>query len=162
HNPTTEMDLALWALGVDARGDADSREALLHRSPEELATSYRDRSLPARLQEGLAGFLARYGFRGIGEIDIGVPRWSGDPTPLLGALANYARLDDDAPTPDAQFARAEREAEAMVAALGERVRGPRRVVVRFLLGRARALVGTREAPKFHVIRLLAAPARELL
>jgi rifampicin phosphotransferase len=162
NNPTTEMDLALWSLSVDLRADPDSRSALLERTPAELGAAYRAAALPARLQDGLSAFLSRYGFRCIGEIDLGVPRWSEDPAHLLGALANYVRLDRDAPAPDAQFARGQREAEAMVASLLARVRGPRRLLLRFALRRLRALIGTREVPKFHLIRLLVAPARELL
>src|SRR5207248_9085139 len=78
------------------------------------------------------------------------------------ALANYARLGESLLAPDAQFARGEREAEAMLRTLLGRVRGPKRLLLRFLLRRMRVLIGAREAPKFHVIRLLATPARELL
>ena len=162
HNPTTEMDLALWALCADVRADADSRDALLRRSPVELAGRYRDGTLPARLQAGLKSFLDRYGFRSIGEIDIGVERWSENPEHILGALANYIRLGDDALAPDAQFAKGAREAEAMIGSLLTRVHGPRRAILRVVLGRVRALIGMREAPKFHIIRLLATPSRELL
>jgi len=162
HNPTTEMDLALWSLSVAVRADPASRDALLGRSPGELAAAYRSEALPERLQDGLSSFLGRYGFRSIGEIDIGVERWSEEPAHILGALANYLRLGDDSLAPDEQFARASREADAMVAALVGRVHGPRRVLLRFVLGRVRALIGSREAPKFHVIRLLATPSRELL
>jgi phosphohistidine swiveling domain-containing protein len=162
NNPTTEMDLALWSLSVDVRADRDSRSALLERMPAELAAVYRAAALPPRLQDGLSGFLSRYGFRSIGEIDIGVPRWSEDPTHILGALANYVRLEDDALAPDTQFAKGEREAEAMVASMLGRVHGPRRLVLRLVLRRLRALIGSREAPKFHIIRLVATPARELL
>lgn len=162
HNPTIEMDLALWTLCTEVREEPDSRKALLERSPAELAAAYREGTLPARLQSGLAGFLTRYGFRCIGEIDIGVERWSENPEHILGALANYVRLGDDALAPDAQFARGEREAEAMIAALLARVHGPRRSLLRFALSRVRALIGSREAPKFHIIRLLFTPSRELL
>src|SRR5947208_13242414 len=68
HNPTTEMNLALWALCTDVREDADSREALIKRTPAELSAGYRRGTLPPRLQAGLESFLARYGFRSIGEI----------------------------------------------------------------------------------------------
>lgn len=161
-NPTTEMDLALWSLSVDLRADRAARAALLERSPADLAAAYRAAELPARLQAGLSAFLSRYGFRSIGEIDIGVPRWSEDPTHILGALANYVRLDDGALAPDVQFARGAREAEAMVTSLVARVHGPRRLLLRFLLRRVRLLIGAREAPKYHIIRLVATPARELL
>jgi pyruvate,water dikinase len=162
HNPTTEMDLELWALCTEVRADADSRKALLGRTPAELAAGYRDGTLPPRLQAGLKSFLARYGFRSIGEIDIGVERWSENPEHILGALANYLRLGDDALAPDAQFAKGEREADAMIASLLTRVHGPRRAILRVVLRRVRALIGMREAPKFHIIRLLATPSRELL
>jgi phosphohistidine swiveling domain-containing protein len=162
HNPTTEMDLALWGLCTDVRADADSREVLLRRTPAEMAAGYRDGTLPTRLQSGLKLFLARYGFRSIGEIDIGVERWSENPEHILGALANYVRLGDEALAPDAQFAKGEREADAMIASLLERVHGPRRAILRVVLGRVRALIGMREAPKFHIIRLLVTPSRELL
>jgi pyruvate,water dikinase len=162
HNPTTQMDLALWALCTQVRADPESRAALLERSAPELAMAYRDGKLPARLQAGLLAFLARYGFRSIGEIDLGVERWSENPQHILGALANYLRLGDDALAPDAQFARGEHEAEAMIGSLLARVHGPKRLVLRFVLRRVRALIGSREAPKFHIIRLLVTPARELL
>ena len=162
HNPTIEMDLALWAVCKDVRADPDSRQALLERSPAELAAEYRKGTLPALLQSRLAGFLAAYGFRSIGEIDIGVERWSENPEHILGALANYTRLGDDALAPDAQFARGEQEAEAMMATLLARVHGPRRAVLRFALGRVRALIGSRETPKFQIVRLLFTPSRELL
>jgi rifampicin phosphotransferase len=162
HNPTTEMNLALWSLSLEVRSDADSRAALVERTPVDLAVAYRAATLPTQLQRGLAAFLARYGFRSIGEIDIGVPRWSEDSSHILGALANYVRLSDEAIAPDAQFGRGEREAEVMITALLARVHGPKRLVLRFVLRRVRALIGTREAPKFHIIRLLATPARELL
>ncbi|MDQ4500708.1 PEP/pyruvate-binding domain-containing protein [Sinomonas sp. ASV322] len=161
-NPTTEMDLALWSVGAAAREDAASKQALLERSPAELAEAYRTDSLPDTLQTQLADFLSRYGFRCISEIDIGTPRWSEDPTHLLGAIANYVRLGDEVPDPGTQFAASALEAEAMVENLLHRVRGPRRMVLRFALRRVRVLIGTREAPKFHLIRLVATPARELL
>jgi rifampicin phosphotransferase len=162
HNPTTEMDLALWSLATEIRDDPASRDAVLQRTPADLADAYAGGSLPHPMQAGLSSFLARYGFRSVGEIDLGVPRWAEDPTHLLGAIANYLRLHDDALAPDAQFARGAREAEAMAATLLGRVRGPRRLLLRFFLRRLRALMGLREAPKFHLIRRIWTPLRNLL
>ncbi|HEY6959973.1 MAG TPA: PEP/pyruvate-binding domain-containing protein [Candidatus Limnocylindria bacterium] len=129
YNPTTEMDLALWSIAQRTRGD------------------------PAAEERALGAFLERYGHRAVAEIDLGLPRWADDPSYLRSALAGYRRLDDAALAPDAQFARGAREAEAMIAALLSRVRGPRRVVARALLHRVRALAGLREMPKFQIIRL---------
>jgi pyruvate,water dikinase len=91
-----------------------------------------------------------------------VERWSEDPAHLLGALANYVRLDNDALAPDAQFARGAREAQEMAKSLATRVNGPRRLLVRLFLHRVRTLMGAREQPKFNLIRRLFTPMRELL
>jgi pyruvate,water dikinase len=114
------------------------------------------------LQQGLERFLELYGFRSIGEIDLGVARWSEDPTHLLGAISNYLQLSADALAPDAQFEQGARDAEAMMVTLLGRVRGPRRIMLRFLLGRTRALMGSRELPKFMLIRQVFTPLRETL
>jgi phosphohistidine swiveling domain-containing protein len=162
HNPTTEMDMALWSIARDARRDEVSRVALLTHAPSDLAAGYQAGTLPPGLQAGLSDFLTQYGFRSVGEIDLGVKRWSEDPAHLLGALGNYVRLDNDARAPDAQFARGAREAQEMAKALSTRVNGPRRLLVRFFLHRVRTLMGAREQPKFNLIRRLFTPLRELL
>jgi rifampicin phosphotransferase len=164
HNPTTEMDLALWALAKEASADSASARIVGQTPPERLAEEYRDGSLPPTLQGGLTDFLRHYGHRGVAEIDLGLPRWSEDPTYIMGVLANYLRLDDPRSAPDVQFGRAAREAEEMVAELTRRAtnRGRLRgVLVRFLLGRARELSGLREMPKFCIVLLLAR-VRDLL
>lgn len=154
-NPTTEMDLELWAIARRTREDGPSRVALADRTPVELCADFRRGALPAHLQRELETFLERYGHRAIAEIDLGLPRWSEDPTHLLGVMANYQRLDPNAVAPDAQFARGAREAEAVVGTLLSRVHGPRRLLARAFLRRVRALAGVREVPKFNVIRVFA-------
>ena len=155
HNPTTEMDLALWNIARAAREDPPSRDALSARTPAELSAQYRGRALPPLLQREMTSFLELYGHRAIAEIDLGVKRWSEDPAHLLGAIANYLRLGDEATAPDVQFARGAREAEAMIKTLSSRLHGPRRVLLRFLLGRVRLLSGLREQPKFQIMRVFA-------
>src|SRR5206468_249506 len=112
HNPTTEMDLALWELSRRARSDPGAARCLSERSPDALAATYRAGALPAALQQGLQPFLALHGHRAVAEIDIGLPRWSEDSSQLLVVLANYLRLDHETLAPDAQFRRAAAEAEA--------------------------------------------------
>jgi pyruvate,water dikinase len=158
HNPTTEMDLALWALAREARSDPESARVVGQIPPERLVEEYRDGSLPPTLQGGLTDFLRLYGHRGVAEIDLGLPRWSEDPTYIMGVLANYLRLQDPESAPDLQFGRATREAEEMVSELVRRANGKGRLrgaLVRFLLGRARELSGLREMPKFSIVLLLA-------
>jgi rifampicin phosphotransferase len=154
-NPTTAMDLELWAIARRTRDDPASRAATADRAPAELSLDYRRGALPPLLQRELETFLERYGHRAIAEIDLGLPRWSEDPTHLLGAIANYQRLDVAAIAPDAQFARGAREAETMIVTLLSRVHGPRRMLARAFLRRVRALAGAREEPKFQIVRLFA-------
>jgi pyruvate,water dikinase len=154
-NPTTEMDLDLWHIARRTRDDPPSRDALADRSQPDLTADFRRGALPPLLQRELETFLMRYGHRAIAEIDLGLPRWSEDPAHLLGAIANYQRLDTAALAPDAQFARGAREADATIANLLSRVHGPRRFLARRFLRRVRALAGLREAPKFHVVRIFA-------
>jgi phosphohistidine swiveling domain-containing protein len=164
HNPTTEMNLWLWELAREVRGDPISARKLRETPPERLAREYHDAALPSRLQAGLSSFLRLYGHRGVAEIDLGLPRWSEDPTYIIEVLASYLRLDDPELAPDVQFRRAEREAGEMVAELTRRARNKGRLrgeLAGFLLRRARDLSGLREMPKFCMI-LLFARARELL
>ncbi|MEE2039529.1 PEP/pyruvate-binding domain-containing protein [Nocardiopsis sp. CT-R113] len=159
HNVTTEMDLALWHLAEGAR---PHRDLLQGTPPAELAQRYRAGELP---EIGLGGFLERYGHRGAAEIDVGVPRWAEDPAPLFGAIANYLRVEDPEQAPDRRFARAVAEAERMRDELVRRARESRPVRARlaeFFFGRARALSGLREYPKFALLFAIAEMRRQLL
>jgi phosphohistidine swiveling domain-containing protein len=164
HNPTTEMDLALWALTQEVRADPAVARTARETPPERLAQDYRNGTLPTKLQAGLADFLRVYGHRGVAEIDLGLPHWSEDPTYILGVLANYLRLDDPELAPDVQFRRAERHAREMAAELTRRAARKGRLrgaLVGFFLRRTRALLGLREMPKFCLVLMLAR-ARALL
>ncbi len=162
HNITTAMDLELWSLTQRVRADPAAAAALRATTTADLAGRYASGDLPPVLQAGLAGFLTRYGHRAVAEIDVGLPRWSDDPSHLLGVLANYLRLENPDLAPDLVFDRSAREAEQLVqrlAARAGRLRGP---IVRFALGRARRLIGIREMPKNIIILALAAVRRNLL
>jgi pyruvate,water dikinase len=165
HNVTTEMDLDLWDLATAVRADPPAVEAVLREPPSLLADRYRAGALPEVLQRGLAGFLGRYGFRAVAEIDVGVPRWAEDPTHIIGVLRNYLRLDDPERAPDAVFARGTAEAEAMVTTLTSRARrrGPLRArAVGVALDRTRQLAGLRELPKYDIVLVLTQARAELL
>lgn len=164
HNVTTEMDLELWAVAVRLREDAASAADVLSRDPADLARAYTAGRLPAVAQAAVRGFLDRYGHRAVAEIDLGVQRWSEDPSHLFGVLANYLRLEDPQLAPDLQFARAAEQAEAKVAELTARAASRSRLrgkVVALALRRTRELAGMRELPKFHLIVAFAALRREL-
>jgi pyruvate,water dikinase len=148
------MDLDLWRIAVRARDDDEAASALETQSARELADGYRAGILPAGLQRDMTAFLDRYGHRAVAEIDLGMPRWSDDPTHLFGVLSGYMRLDADSPTPEEHFADGARDATSMMDTLVGRARLRSRVraaAAGFCLGRARALIGMREMPKFLVI-----------
>ncbi|HEY6409834.1 MAG TPA: PEP-utilizing enzyme, partial [Ktedonobacteraceae bacterium] len=158
HNPTTEMDLELWALAQRMQTDPLVTQHLQDMPPEQLAQEYHAGTLPSLLQRELEGFLHVYGHRGIAEIDIGLPRWSEDPTHIFGVIANYLQLKNPELAPDVQFRRGAQEAEAMVAELIRRAHHKgwlRGQLVRFFLKRVRILAGLREMPKFCLVLLLA-------
>lgn len=165
YNPTTEMDLKLWQLAQRLRAESTIVTLFHDKQPAQLAQAYRAESLPPLLQQGLADFLSLYGHRGVAEIDLGLPRWSEDPTYLLGMLANYLALNDPDAAPDIQFQRSVQEAEAMVQTLIRRARRHgwlRSQLTGFCLHRIRVLSGLREVPKFDFVLLMAGARRQLL
>jgi pyruvate,water dikinase len=164
HNVTTEMDLELWSLARAIGSDHHSRAAFAGATAEALADQFRAGTLPDVAQQGLVEFLSRFGHRAVAEIDLGMPRWSDDPRHILSVLSNYLQIEDGDAAPDAVFRRRAAEAGTMIETLSNRARGHGRLrgwLVRFALGRARALAGIRELPKFYVVTLLAAARREL-
>jgi pyruvate,water dikinase len=164
HNPTTEMDLALWDLAERIRADAAAADAVRRRPAEDLGAAYAAGTLPPTLQHGLAAFLRQYGHRGVAEIDLGVPRWGDDPAPILGVLANYLRLESAAQSPAAQFRAAAQRAETLLPELDRRagrIAWWRGIAVRLCYRYARQMAGLREAPKYHIVAMLA-KARALL
>ena len=163
-NVTTEMDLDLWRLASAMKDDRESREALETREPSRLAGEFSGGSLPPVLHAGLTRFLERYGHRAVAEIDVGMPRWQDEPAYILGVLANYLRLDDPAMAPDAQFSRAEAEAEAAVDRLVAEARRRGRVrglLVGAALERTRLFAGLRELPKYQLVLGLAEVRKQL-
>jgi pyruvate,water dikinase len=163
-NPTSEMNLALWTLAQIIQADRPTASLIQNTPPAQLAEAYRTKRLPSALQHGLERFLATYGHRSVNELDLGMPRWSEDPTYVLSVLASYLQLTDAAQAPDKQFQRAGREAQVMLTELTHRAHSKSRlrgVLVGFFLCRARALGGLREMPR-SILALLLAQARTRL
>jgi pyruvate,water dikinase len=101
----------------------------------------------------------------VAEIDLGLPRWSEDPTHILGVLTNYLQLENPELAPDVQFQRGMREAEEKLVELTSRARKHggwlRSKLVHYCLSQVRALGGLRELPKYYLV-LMMASARCLL
>jgi rifampicin phosphotransferase len=164
HNVTTEMDLKLWELTEQIRNDEPSRTVFTDMAVPELLQRYRDRALPPVAQRGLQAFLRRYGHRAVAEIDLGMPRWSDDPSHLLGVISNYLRLDTADLDPVSQFKAGQTKAESMITSLATRLTEHSRVRARlagWTLRRVRQLIGLRESPKFLLIVALGVMREQL-
>lgn len=159
HNVTTQMDLALWRIAERARTHGT---LFTDTPPEQLAEHYRYGQLP---DVGIDVFLDDYGHRAAAEVDIGIPRWREDPSPVFGIVANYLRLQDPEQTPDRRFERAAAAAEAKLAELcarAVRVRPVRGRIAAFLMRRSRSLTGMREYAKFAWLVPYAEMRRQLV
>jgi pyruvate,water dikinase len=159
HNVTTEMDLNLWATAQTLQADPDSAEAFEKTSAADLSEAYMQEGLPTKAQYAVARFLGKYGARGLGEIDIGRPRWREDPTHIMQVLQSYLNISDPFMAPDVVFERgsqaAGEAAEKLIAAVQNLPGGWLKTrLVRFAVDRYRMLAGMREAPKFFAIRMM--------
>ncbi|MCU0502231.1 MAG: PEP-utilizing enzyme [Anaerolineae bacterium] len=157
HNVTTEMDLALWDVAQRLQREVDpaARAHFAAAAPSDLAAEYLAGTLPPVAQSALAGFLARYGFRGLAEIDLGRPRWREAPAQIMQIVQNYARITDPDQAPDVVFSRGAAAAEAAIAQIATEIHHPiKRRLARFFASRMRALAGLREFPKFMLIRIM--------
>ena len=166
-NVTTEMDLALWDTAQILRSDAHSRIQFESSSADELAKCYLAGTLPPAAQKAVIDFLARYGARGLGEIDIGRQRWDENPFHILQILQSYLSIDDPSMAPDAVFERGAQAAQEAAQDLEKAVRklrwgGIKARLVRFAIQRYRALGGMREAPKFFAVRMMSIIRQGLL
>ena len=167
HNPTTEMDLALWQVSQTIRRDAPSRAAFHEHTDAELAAAYLAGPLPAAAQQALVSFMGRYGSRGLAEIDLGRPRWSEEPAHIMAVVAGYLQITATDQAPDVVFARGAATAAVVTEQLVAAARRGRRgwlkaTLVRFAAGRTRALMALRESPKFFAVRMFGIFRHELL
>lgn len=165
-NVTTQMDLALWDTAARIKADEDAAQVLLQTDPRHLVQRYLFGELPEVAQKAIADFLGTYGQRGVGEIDMGRPRWREDPSPVMRTLQSYLKIRPDS-APDVQFARGEQAAERAIEALAAEVREQRggtvwAPLVRAISRRVRLLMGARESPKFFIVRKMGLARRALL
>ncbi len=159
HNVTTEMDLFLWETAQKLRSDSNCARVFEQSNANELASQYQAQSLPATAQAAVSAFMERYGMRGLGEIDIGRPRWREQPEYIMQTLQSYLTIIDPDKAPDVVFSRgadaAMQSAARLEAAVGQTRGGKLKArLIRGAVIRYRALAGMREAPKFFAIRML--------
>jgi pyruvate,water dikinase len=167
NNVTTEMDLILWDTARTIRTDTEALQHFQTTAASDLVDQFLEGTLPETAQEAIATFLGRYGVRGLGEIDMGRPRWREEPAPIMKALQSYLKIEDASQAPDVVFKRGEASAAAAIetlqAAARQTLGGALKArVIGGLARRARALAGLRESPKLHIIRMMGLVRQGLL
>jgi rifampicin phosphotransferase len=167
NNVTTEMDLALWEAAKAIHSDADSWNYFKSTAPSSLAADYLNGALGGAAQSAIAAFMDRYGMRGVGEIDLGSPRWREQPEPIMQTLQSYLQISDESYAPDVVFRRGAQAAEDAIEKLATSARQQRggwlrERLVRGAARRLRILMGVRESPKYYVIRVMGLARQELL
>jgi len=167
YNVTTEMDLELWKTARAIKADKTALEFLTNTEIDKVAGDYLDGTLPPTAQAAISQFMQRYGMRGIGEIDMGRPRWRENPASLLQALRSYLLIEEGDHSPDVVFERGAVEAEnarKKLIELMKKTRGGfiKAKIVGAMARRVRELTGLRESPKLAAIRAMTAQRRGLL
>lgn len=167
NNPTTEMDLALWQTAQAIRRDPPSMKLFQSAAPDALASAYQSGRLPEIAQGAMSRFLQKYGARGLGEIDLGRPRWRENPAQVFEMLSGYLKIKDEDQAPDRVFERgaalAQKSIDQMAASIRKTPRGWFKArLFRLAARRTRELLGIREYPKFFIVRLMGAIRKELL
>ena len=156
HNVTTEMDLALWRTAQAIRAEAGPAAYFRETDLAALVSAYRNGSLPLSIQTAIGGFMSSYGMRGIGEADLGRPRWNDDPTHIFQVLKNYLQIEP-VNSPEAVFLQGAEKARLAEEQLVEKFRQSsgalKARLIRMMVLRLRELGGLRETPKFTIVRL---------
>lgn len=157
-NVTTEMDLELWETATIIQADAATAEVFRTADAPALTSRYRNGTLPAAAQSAVERFMDKYGMRGVGEIDLGQPRWREDPTSVMHTLQSYLQIEPKF-APDVLFQKGARAAEETIERLATQARLQRggrikEKLVRGAARRVRLLMGARESPKFFAVRAM--------
>ena len=165
-NVTTEMDLSLWETACQIQKDPASRRFFIEKAPEEISIAYEMKGLPSAAQAAVGTFMKQYGMRGVGEIDLGRPRWNEEPLQIMNVLVSYLKITDESKAPDAVFRQGAEKAQRAIAEMEAQINKTRvgwlkRRLFHFATGRVRCLVGLRESPKFFIVRTLDIMRRNL-
>ncbi len=114
---------------------------------DALAARIRDGDVPAGFLRQWHAFVARWGCRGPGEMDLGRPHYGDDAVLLLGQMAHMARGID----PTAVHARLAAERGTAFAELERRFGPLRRALLRWLDRIATRFAGARDTPKYYTL-----------
>lgn len=166
HNVTSEMGLALLDVADAVRPHPDVVAHLRTLTTDDALDGLAELAGGREALAAIDAFLATYGLRCVGEIDIARPRWRERPAALVPLLLSH--VDHAAPGEAARrFERGRRDAEAMAADVLARLQaGPdgaeRAAEAARMIDRLRTFVGYREFPKYGIVCRLALYKRALV
>ncbi len=154
-NVTSEMGLALLDVADVVRRHPAVRAFLEQADEDDLLEGLDDLPGGPETRTAIEGWLARYGMRCVGEIDITRPRWSERPGTLVPViLAHVANVEPGAAA--RRFEQGRQEAEAKAQDLLRRLRAlpdgeAKAVETERVIDRVRTFIGYREYPKYGMV-----------
>ena len=150
-NPTTEMNLNLWKVTELIRNNPSALNLFENEPVEQLVNLYKNRSFEEGVQSELEEFFRAYGCRGIGEIDIGRPRWSEQPEAVLNQIKNYLKIINPDKAITRIHERSQQSAYEALHRIESQLKYPwiQKRIVHLIFARFRILFSLRECPKFN-------------
>lgn len=152
---TAEMGLALLDVADVVRPSPQATAALRHATDESLLMDLERVAGGGSAAAALSDFLARYGMRCVGEIDLGRPRWRERPTTLVPAILanveNFAAGESTRRVSAGRAAALEAE-EDLLRRLRRLSDGETKAAeTKRMIARLRSFIGYREFPKYALI-----------
>jgi pyruvate,water dikinase len=163
-NPTTEMNIKLWKLTVLIREHDSTLKLFKNETTENLITIYKNKSFDQDIQLALEEFFRIYGCRGIGEIDLGRPRWSDQPEIILEQIKNYLKIINPDKAISKIHDQSRQSAYEALNQIENQLKYPiiQRPLINFFFKRLKILFSVRECPKFDgIIRTYGKCRKEL-
>jgi pyruvate,water dikinase len=145
-NVTVEMGHNLFELFQSLEGQPE----VLSHLPDRLANN----ELPPKFRDGWQKFIARYGHRGMREIDMASPRYREDPSFLLQQIQGFAESKEGEPTPIDRFHKREKERKNSFETLAKLLSGTKKAKFHHYYRLVEALGGFRETHKFVLVYTL--------
>lgn len=162
--PSIEPARRLEAIARAVRGDPHLEDFVRTRSDAELVALLASGRMPQALADPIRSYLDRYGYRCVQELKLEQPSLRDDPLPLFAGVRSYIAR------PDVDLGRSAERDRTVRSAAHERLRArldgpfglpsPRRLILDWIIGRARRHVRDREQMRFARARVFGL-AREL-
>jgi len=155
HNITSEMGLALLDVADVIRPHPEVVAFLQDVDDEDFLEELAELPGGAEARDAIGAWLAKYGMRCVGEIDITRPRWRERPSTLVPViLGNVRNFEPGAAA--RRFEQGRNEAAAKEHEVLQRLRAlpdgePKAAETKQMIDRVRTFIGYREFPKYGMV-----------